>query len=113
MLQTCAYINYSHTVATTIIFTLRILAMNPNMQVKVRNELATGFDINDLDSLADLEYLDSIVKETMRLYPVVPTGGIRMTSTSAGITVGEQYIPPETTIVAPRYSLSRRKLPIS
>ncbi|MCJ1441787.1 MAG: hypothetical protein MMC23_002279 [Stictis urceolatum] len=42
----------------------------------------------------------------MRLYPVVPTGGIRMTG-STGIVIDGQYIPPETTIVAPRYSLSR------
>ena len=41
----------------------------------------------------------------MRLYPVVPTGGIRMTK-SEGTDLAGHYIPPETTIGAARYKLS-------
>lgn len=44
----------------------------------------------------------------MRLYPSLPTGGNRKTSSDEGITVNGIFIPPETTIVGPRFVIARR-----
>ena len=78
------------------------------MQDQVRTEISTLDSWEDAEGLANLTFFNAFLSETMRLYPVVPTGGIRMTK-SEGVRIGNQYIPPETTIVAPRYTLSRRK----
>ena len=84
------------------------LAMNPTAQENLRAELDTVESIVDLEALQRLPYLEAVINETLRLHSVVPTGGIRQTA-DEGITVAGQYIPPHTTIVAPRYSISQRK----
>ncbi|KAL4901635.1 cytochrome P450 [Aspergillus multicolor] len=43
------------------------------------------------------------------VYPAVPSEGNRKTSAKEGITVGGVYIPPETTIVTPRFPIGRRE----
>ncbi|KAF4630617.1 hypothetical protein G7Y89_g7519 [Cudoniella acicularis] len=96
----------SHTVATTLIFSLHGLAKNKHMQDRIRAEIKSLVSWDDVEGLGELTFFNAFLNETMRLYPVVPTGGIRMTKTE-GITIGDTFIPPETTIVAPRYSLSR------
>ncbi|KAF3764057.1 cytochrome P450 [Cryphonectria parasitica EP155] len=96
----------SHTIATTLIFTLKELADDINMQETVRAEIDTLRAWDDIEGLAELTNLNAILNEVMRLYPVVPTGGIRMT-TDEPITIGDTVIPPYTTIVAPRYTISR------
>lgn len=78
------------------------------MQDRIRAEISSLDSWEDAEGLSRLTFFNAFLNETMRLYPVVPTGGIRMTQ-SEGITIGDQFIPPETTIVAPRYTLSRCK----
>ncbi|KUI57709.1 Tryprostatin B 6-hydroxylase [Cytospora mali] len=96
----------SHTVATTLIFTLKELANDKKMQDRVRKEVDTLSEWDDVQGLEELTGMNAILNETMRLYPVVPTGGIRMT-TNEPVTIGGTVIPPYTTIVAPRYTISR------
>lgn len=67
-----------------------------------------GADISDMKTLNRLPHLNGVINETLRLYPVLLTGGARKTM-SEGINVGDTYIPPNTTIVAPRYSIMRSK----
>ena len=51
---------------------LHLLALNPDVQVKLRAELeeARDFDDQDLDydKLTSLPYLDAVCRETLRLY---------------------------------------------
>ncbi|KAE8151233.1 cytochrome P450 [Aspergillus avenaceus] len=52
--------------------------------------------------------MEAAILEILRLYPALPTGGNRKTS-KEGIYIGGTFIPPETTVVAPRFSISRRE----
>lgn len=60
-----------------------MLAMNPDVQEKVVQELREVYDSTDesidYDSLNKLVYLDLVLKETLRLFPVLPIGA-RITS---------------------------------
>ena len=98
----------SHTVATTLVYLFYSLAMNPYIQTKLRSELATIPSLFQTGSLKDLHYLEAVINETLRLYSVLPTGGIRQTGCE-GVYIAGLYIPPYTMIVVPRYSISRCK----
>lgn len=65
-------------------------------------------DPRDLKTLTALPHLNAVIKEALRMHPALLTGGNRKT-TENGITIGATYIPPHTTIVAPRFSIQRRK----
>lgn len=64
------------TTATSMAFIMLMLAMHPEYQQHVYDELAPllsedGVDITQAD-LAKLKYLDMFIKETLRVFPVVP-----------------------------------------
>jgi cytochrome P450 len=68
-----------------------------------------AIDIADLRALASsCPHLEASIFEALRLYPALPTGGTRKTL-EKGIMVAGMFIPPETTVVAPRFCISRRK----
>lgn len=83
------------------------LAKAPRQTDMIVQELQ-DVNIEDSRALAKCAHLDAVISEALRLYPALPTGGNRKT-TKDGVTIGGVYIPPETTIVAPRYVISRRK----
>uniref|UniRef100_A0A1B0D9C6 Uncharacterized protein n=1 Tax=Phlebotomus papatasi TaxID=29031 RepID=A0A1B0D9C6_PHLPP len=57
-------------------YTLLMLAMHPEVQQKVVEELQSVFVDEsvpfDYDSVKQLTYLEMVIKETLRLYPVIP-----------------------------------------
>ena len=79
------------------------------MLVQLQKELATLDDISDYSALQSLPYLNSLINETLRLHPAVPTGGLRNTPPE-GITIAGRYIPGNITVAIPQYSLHRCKL---
>jgi cytochrome P450 len=83
------------------------LAKHPHHADQVYKELE-GIDVADLKALNRVSHLNAVINETLRLYPVLLTGGARKTLQD-GMTIGDTYIPPFTTIVAPRFSISRSK----
>lgn len=97
----------SDTVAPTLIFLFYELALHPEKAEKLYQEVK-GLDDYDPKVLQGLPYLNAVIKETLRLHPAVPTGGYRDTPPH-GMTIGDTFIPGNTTIVAPRYVLGRRK----
>lgn len=57
-------------------YTLLMLAMHPEIQKRVIEELKTVFVSRDIpvdyDSIKQLTYLETVIKETLRLFPVIP-----------------------------------------
>lgn len=100
-----------HSVVTTLKYLFQTLAENPDIQSRLRADLLAHGWRSDVSLLKRIPFLDAVIDETLRLHPAVPTGGIRMTGAS-GATIACHYIPPETTIVAPRYTIGRRKLSV-
>ncbi|TAQ86938.1 hypothetical protein B7494_g4735 [Chlorociboria aeruginascens] len=82
------------------------LAKKPHHIELVYAEL--GGDITDTKVLSGLPHLNAVIQEALRLYPVLPTAGSRKTGKN-GVTIGDVFIPPFTTIVNPRYSIHRRE----
>ncbi|KAI1117616.1 cytochrome P450 [Nemania sp. NC0429] len=108
----------SHTTAGTLTMLTYELARRPEIQVEARKEVLKA-GVQNLSSRNaptseavrtvswnKLPFLDGCINEAMRLYPALPTGGARQTIDRA-ITIGGRYIPPWTTIVAPRWSIGR------
>ncbi|KAL2870706.1 cytochrome P450 [Aspergillus lucknowensis] len=87
------------------------LAKAPAQADKIRDEiLQKGADIHDSNSLVrSCPHLEAAIFEALRLYPSIPSAGNRKTSSSEGITIAGIYIPPETTVVAPRFVIGRRE----
>ncbi|KAL2813351.1 benzoate 4-monooxygenase cytochrome P450 [Aspergillus cavernicola] len=101
----------SEPTASTIVGLLYELAKNPAQADKIRDEiLQQGADIHDSNSLARCcRHLEAAIFEALRLYPAIPSAGNRKTSSNEGITIAGTYIPPDTTVVAPRFVIGRRE----
>ncbi|KAM0798207.1 cytochrome P450 [Usnea florida] len=96
----------SDTVGITLTFVLYHLTQEPKYQDLIRYELSQISSITDVQSLRKLAGLQSVITETLRLHPPVPTGAPRV-SGPEGLTIGATYIPPDTTIVVSRYTVAR------
>jgi len=95
-------------VISTAVFLMYHIANDPEQIVNIRKELDTIDDITDHSQLQYLTHLNAVIDETLRLHPSVPSGGLRDTPPE-GITIGSTYIPGNTIVLIPHYSLGRRK----
>ena len=98
--------------ATALLFVFYHLAQKPRYLREIQRELATIDSIEDLNALRELSCLNGIIEETLRLHPAVPTGGLRQTPPE-GTMVAGRFIPGNTVICAPRYSIARRISPFA
>ena len=90
----------------TLIYIFHHLAQDPRHLHKIQSELATIASIEDLQSLQGLAHLNGVINETLRLHPAVPTGGLRETPPE-GAHISGRFVPGNTVICAPRYSIAR------
>ena len=62
------------TSSVTMCFTLMELAKNPDIQRKVREEIRQKLGNEPLtyEKVSDMNYLQQVVSETLRLYPPAP-----------------------------------------
>ena len=91
----------------TLIGAFAEMAKHPEHAEILYNELANA-DITDFSVLSTLPHLNAIIKEVMRLYPSLLSGGSRKTLDQP-VTIGGRVIPPYTTIVSPRFTINRSK----
>lgn len=86
------------------------LARHPEQVQKLREELALYMAdpvANVLhQDIANLDHLNAIIHETLRLYPQVPTALQRKTP-SEGIEIGGEYVPGNMTVWCPQYAIGR------
>lgn len=96
----------SETVAFTMTMLFYNLARHPTQVKKLRAELDGLDSINEASALKSLRHLNAVINETLRLYPPVSTGPLRLTPPE-GLTVANEYIPPGVTISTPLYNIGR------
>jgi len=96
----------SDSMATTLIMTLAHLAGYPSYQDQIRSELKTISSISDFAAVMELPVLKSVIFETLRLWPPIPSGSGRVVQ-SGGITIAGQHIPAGITLFAPRFTIAR------
>jgi cytochrome P450 family 628 len=93
------------------------LAAHVDIQNQLREEIAAADisfdepvtpDMLNRITQRKIPYLDACINEAMRLHPVLPTGGIRQT-VDKGFYLDEEWIPPDTILVTPRWSIMRRE----
>ncbi|KAF7890487.1 hypothetical protein EAF00_008802 [Botryotinia globosa] len=88
----------SDTTSSTLTQALRALAKEPRILSKLQREIddlcsVTGQDKKiTIDSIRNLEYLNAVVDEVLRLYNPIPSGP-HATTYSQGIEVGDIHIP--------------------
>ncbi|KAL8728584.1 MAG: hypothetical protein Q9166_005317 [cf. Caloplaca sp. 2 TL-2023] len=85
-----------------------VAGSDPARTEKLHAEVA-AIDCADDNLLQKLPYLNGVVNEVLRLHPALPTGGYRKTPREGAIICGT-FVPGETTIISPRYSIFRREL---
>ena len=100
----------SDTVAPTMVYVFYELARLPEQQQRLRKEIES-VNVYDRKVLRSLPHLNGVINECLRIHPPVPSGGYRQ-SPDDGMTIAGRYIPGGITIVAPRYSLGKRKLSV-
>ena len=97
-------------VATTIVSTTYLLQKHPEVKQKLLNEigdfLAQHPDGYDVASVHQLQYLDQVVNETLRLYSTVPLF-LRQVSSGPGVILNGYHIPEETPIWISSWALQR------
>jgi cytochrome P450 len=90
----------SDTTSTTASYIAFELAMQPDIQYKLRKELIEAFpNPNErfaIPTLLKLPYLDGLCKEILRMYPIVP-GPLERHNPEA-MTLDGYYIPPMTKV---------------
>jgi cytochrome P450 len=85
----------------------RILSL-PTIEARIREELdaVVGTDPLNAAHLPKLEYLDAVIKEALRIRPIMPVGGARLVKRT--FEIGGHLIPPGAIMVNAMYLLHRR-----
>lgn len=95
----------SDTSATSSSFTILLLAMNPDIQDKVYDEINRLLpDELTLTAINELKFLDMVIKESLRLFPIAPYIGRKV---SGDFKMGNLDIPAGATVGVSVYNLHR------
>ncbi|KAL8215940.1 hypothetical protein R6Q57_022777 [Mikania cordata] len=98
----------TETTATTIEWAMASIIRDHNIMKKVQEELVEVVGPNNMveeSHLAKLKYLDAFIKETLRMYPVLPF--LLKRSPSKACTIGGYTIPKGCTIILNVWSIHR------
>lgn len=101
----------NETTALAVSFVILILAMHPEIQENVYDELRTVYNSQDEDTTNEhfqkLSYLDRVIKETLRLYPVGP---FMIRKAMADIQLSKCTVPKNTYITLSLFNLHRVRM---
>lgn len=101
----------NETTALSLAYIILLLAMYPDCQEKVFEELHSVFDSQDeemsYEHIQQLPYLDRVIKEGMRVLPVVP---FMMRTATADTQISDCIIPKEAFILMSIFNLHRVKI---
>lgn len=98
-----------HTMRITLSWTLYEIGKNPDIQKNIQNEL-NGIFGNDMDSeitmedLKNMQYLECVIKETLRLYPPILYTG---RTPKVSHTFGNEVFPVNTNYIIPIFHIQR------
>ncbi|XP_044739837.1 cytochrome P450 4C1-like [Chrysoperla carnea] len=96
------------TIATAMSYCILSIAGHPEIQNKVYDEIFSIFGDSDrsieLEDLPKLEYLEMVIKESLRLYPVVP---LIFRELSSDIKIDNYILTKGTEIAIPIYCIHR------
>ncbi len=86
----------------------RILSL-PDVERRIRDELnaLVGNGAMTAAHLSQMNYLDAVVKESLRIRPIMPVGGARLVKRA--FEIGGHVIPPGAIVVNAMYLLHRRR----
>ncbi|ENH61737.1 Averantin oxidoreductase [Fusarium oxysporum f. sp. cubense race 1] len=99
----------SDTTAASLTCLFFELAINPQALHNVQEEIDRyhlKYSTLDHQSLSKLSYLQACINESMRLYPLLPSGLQRITPPE-GLQVGSIHLPGDTIISIPSYAFNR------
>lgn len=102
--------NPSDTTAPSLTLLFYFLARYPTHAEKIYEEIQ-GVDRENPTTLATLSHLTGTINEAMRLLPAVLTFSSRVTPPQ-GLMIDGTFIPGNTKICAPRYTIGRRERPL-
>ncbi|XP_067651585.1 cytochrome P450 3A24-like isoform X2 [Haliotis asinina] len=93
-------------ISTSLSFLSHILAAHPDIQTRLFEEIhsAIGDEEPTYDKIQQLEYLDHIIRETLRLYPPIPIIGRETANT---VTIKGYTFPKGSTVIVPSLEIQR------
>ncbi|XP_062862055.1 sterol 26-hydroxylase, mitochondrial-like isoform X2 [Trichomycterus rosablanca] len=96
------------TTSNTLLWALYLLSRDPEVQDKLYQEVSSiikGDKIPSAEEVNNMSYLKAVIKETLRIYPVVPVNA-RLLSDS-DVTIGGHFFPKKTAFVIHHYAISQ------
>ncbi|MFI5982200.1 cytochrome P450 [Streptomyces sp. NPDC051555] len=93
--------------ATSLSFAMHMLALNPDAQARAHAEVDAVLEgrIPGAGDMAQLPYLNQVIKETLRLYPAAPSFG---RSPDVDVEIGEYVIPAGSDVLVSPGVIQRR-----
>ncbi len=94
------------TIANTLAWTWMLLSQHPKIQTKLRLEIeqVLGERTAKFTDIPALKYTTMVIKEAMRLYPVVWT---IIADTSRECTIGNYHVPRDCTVITSQWVMHR------
>jgi cytochrome P450 len=97
------------TTSIALSWAFEYISAHPQVEARLRDEIATATGGAELaaEHLDEMDYLDAVIKESMRLSPLNPVIP-RLVARNEAIEVGNYVVPPGVHVVANGYSAHRR-----
>lgn len=92
------------TTSNTLTWALHLLSLNPDIQNKLHREVSQVHPDPSAEDITRLPYLKATIKETLRMYPVVPLNA-RIFS-EKDVIIGGYYFPKKTPFTFHHYAIS-------